>query len=199
MTGIKLCGLSRMKDIETVNLLRPEYIGFVFAPASRRYVNAETAALLRQALAPGIQAVGVFVDEKPETVASLLNGGIIDLAQLHGSEDEEYICRLRGLTAGPLIKAFRVRSQADVLAARESSADHILLDHGAGTGAAFDWSLIRQLDRPYFLAGGLYPENVAEAVRSLRPFAVDVSSGIETDGRKDGHKMQAFVEAVRGA
>ena len=110
-----------------------------------------------------------------------------------------WICRLRGLTAGPLIKAFRVRSQADVLAARESSADHILLDHGAGTGAAFDWSLIRQLDRPYFLAGGLYPENVAEAVRSLRPFAVDVSSGIETDGRKDGHKMQAFVEAVRGA
>ena len=91
MTGIKLCGLSRIKDIEAVNVLRPEYIGFVFAPASRRYVNAETAALLRQALVPGIQAVGVFVDEKPETVASLLNVGIIDLAQLHGSEDEEYI------------------------------------------------------------------------------------------------------------
>ena len=108
MTGIKLCGLSRIKDIEAVNVLRPEYIGFVFAPASRRYVNAETAALLRQALVPGIQAVGVFVDEKPETVASLLNGGIIDLAQLHGSEDEEYICRLRGLTAGPLINRRRM-------------------------------------------------------------------------------------------
>lgn len=199
MTGIKLCGLSRMKDIETVNLLQPEYIGFVFAPASRRYVNAETAALLRKALIPGIQAVGVFVDEKPETAAALLNAGIIDLAQLHGSEDEAYISRLRRLTAAPLIKAFRIRSREDVSKARETSADHILLDHGAGTGAAFDWSLIRQLDRPYFLAGGLYPENVAEAVRSLRPFAVDVSSGIETDGRKDWRKMKAFVEAVRGA
>ena len=197
MTKIKLCGLSRPCDIEAANRLRPEYIGFVFAPNSRRYVTPEQAAELKALLAPGIQAVGVFVNAPPETVAGLLNRGVIDLAQLHGTEDEAYLSRLRALTDKPVIQAFRIRSEEDCLTARRSSADYILLDSGAGTGKAFDWSLIRELGRPYFLAGGLGPENAAASVRLLRPYAVDVSSGIETDGKKDQQKMADFVSAVR--
>ena len=197
MTKIKLCGLSRPCDIRAANRLRPEYIGFVFAPNSRRYVTPERAAELRVLLAPGIQAVGVFVNAPPETVAGLLNRGVIDLAQLHGTEDEAYLSRLRALTDKPVIQAFRIRDEKDCLAARKSPADYILLDSGAGTGKAFDWSLIRELGRPYFLAGGLRPENAAASVRLLRPYAVDVSSGIETDGKKDQQKMADFVSAVR--
>ena len=198
MTRIKLCGMTRPCDIEEVNILLPEYIGFVFAEKSRRCVSDEQAAALRAGLNPAVRAVGVFVREKPERVAALLNGGVIDLAQLHGGEDESYIARLRELTERPLIQAFRVETAADLARAENSTADYILLDHGAGgTGETFDWSLLKGFDRPFFLAGGLGPENVAEAVAALRPFAVDVSSGIETDGLKDREKMREFVEAVR--
>ncbi len=200
MTRIKLCGLSRPRDIEAVNALLPDYIGFVFAKKSRRYVAPEKARALREALNPAIHAVGVFVREEPERVAALLNADVIDLAQLHGGEDERYIERLRALTDRPLIQAFRVESPADLERARRSTAEHILLDNGAGgTGTAFDWELLRGFDRPFFLAGGLGPENAAAAVRALRPFAVDVSSRVETDGVKDREKMRAFVEAVRKA
>ena len=200
MTRIKLCGLSRPRDIEAANALGPEYIGFVFAPGSRRYVTPEKARELRALLIPPIRAVGVFVREAPETVAGLLNSGVIDLAQLHGGEDEEYIRQLRGLTDRPIIRAIRVDGPADLIEAEASTADHILLDHGpGGTGRAFDWSLLQGFDRPYFLAGGLDPENVSAAVAALRPFAVDVSSGVETDGVKDEAKMRSFVGAVRAA
>ena len=198
MTRIKLCGLKRPCDIEWANALKPEYIGFVFARKSRRYVSPETARALREKLDGSIRAVGVFVNEAPEVVAALLNEGIIDMAQLHGGEDETYIQTLRRLTDKPLIQAFPVDSPADLHRARQSSADHILLDHGAGgTGSAFDWALLQGFDRPCFLAGGLDPENVAQAVKALHPFAVDVSSGVETEGVKDISKMTAFVSAVR--
>lgn len=197
MTKIKLCGLSRLDDIEAANELRPDYIGFVFAEKSKRYVSPQQAERLKQRLAPAIQAVGVFVNEAPETVAALLRAGTIDLAQLHGDEDEDYLRRLRQYTKKPLIRAFRLDKAADLRYAEACSAEHILLDSGAGTGTVFDWSLLRHATRPYFLAGGLSPENVAEAVAALRPYAVDVSSGIETAGKKDRAKMAAFIAAVR--
>ena len=197
MTRIKMCGLRRDEDIAAAGELLPEFIGFVFFPGSRRCVTPDAAAALRRKLSPDITAVGVFVDEGPETVARLLEGGIIDMAQLHGHEDAAYIARLRQLTERPLIQAFRIRSAADAEAATASPADHILLDAGAGDGKTFDWNLLSGLSRPYFLAGGLNPENVSAAVRDLRPWAVDVSSGIETDGYKDITKMRAFVRAVR--
>lgn len=197
MTKIKLCGLSCPCDIEAVNRLMPDYIGFVFATNSKRYVTPEKAAKLRQLLAPDIRAVGVFVNEAPETVDKLLRGGVIDMAQLHGGEDEEYLWRLRQLTDKPVIRAFRIQTLKDLEAAEVCSADAILLDSGAGTGTVFDWKLPKDMKRPYFLAGGLSPDNVAQAVRTLHPFAVDVSSGIETGGRKDPEKMAAFVAAVR--
>lgn len=199
MTKIKLCGLKRPQDIQAANELLPAYIGFVFAPKSRRYVHPDRAEELRRMLNPGIIPVGVFVNETPETVAALLDRGIIDIAQLHGKEDAAYIRRLRQLTKKPLIQAFRVDTPADVAAAQASTADYVLLDSGAGgTGTCFDWSLLKDIQRPYFLAGGLTPENVGGAVATLHPYAVDVSSGIETDGAKDKEKMTQFVRAVRG-
>ena len=197
MTKIKLCGLSRACDVEEANLLQPDYVGFVFARKSRRCVTPEQASELKKLLWPEIQAVGVFVNETPESVARLLNSGGIDLAQLHGNEDAEYIRRLRSLTGKPLIQAFRVMSKEDLRRAAASMADEILLDAGAGTGTVFDWSLLKNPERRYFLAGGLNPENVREAIRDLHPYGVDVSSGIETDALKDRTKMAAFVAAVR--
>lgn len=197
MTKIKLCGLSRPCDIEAANRLKPEYIGFVFLPKSKRYVDYEKARELKSLLSPIIKAVGVFVDESPQTVAELLNNGIIDIAQLHGGEDEDYIGLLRNLTDKPIIKAFRIQSEDDILRAEESSADYILLDSGMGTGTVFNWDLIQNIKRPYFLAGGLDCDNVGEAVGKLHPYAVDVSSGIETNGLKDKEKMAAFVAKVR--
>lgn len=228
MTKIKMCGLRKLEDIEAVNEWKPDYAGFVFAPESRRYVTVEQAAELKDHLDPQIQTVGVFVDEAPERVAVLLNQGVIELAQLHGSEDEEYLVRLRELTHKPVIQAFRILSREDVVRAMKSSADEILLDSGAGTGSTFNWEILRiesdydraidaekdgekpfctkrnrekslyaEETRPYFLAGGLNPQNVAEAIRRLHPYAVDVSSGIETDGSKDREKIAAFVTAVR--
>lgn len=197
MTKIKLCGLTRPEDITAANALEPDFVGFVFAPKSRRYVTGEQARTLRKQLSSTIQAVGVFVDEEPEQVAALLEERIIDLAQLHGREDEGYLERLRALTEKPIIQAFQIKTPNDLERAQASSADYILLDSGAGTGTTFDWGLLTSVRRPYFLAGGLGPDNVVQAIRTLHPWGVDVSSGIETGGVKDFHKMAAFVAAVR--
>ena len=197
MTKIKLCGLTRPCDIEYVNELLPEYIGFVFAPKSRRYISPEKAEVLREHLDDRITPVGVFVDEKIEIIADLIKRKIIDIVQLHGNESEQYIEDLRRVIDCPVIKAFRIESEADIVSANNSSADYVLLDSGGGTGKVFDHSLLKDIARPYFLAGGLTPENVETAVKQLAPFAVDVSSSLETDGFKDKIKMTAFVNAVR--
>ena len=199
MTKIKFCGLKRKADIEAANALKPDFIGFVFAKDSRRYISPENAAVLKSRLSPEISAVGVFVNERPESIASLLDKGVIDLAQLHGDEDEAYISRLKELTGKPVIKAFRISSASEAVKASASSADMILLDSGTGSGRTFNWQLIKEIRRPYFLAGGLDSENAGNAVRLLHPWAVDVSSGIETDGLKDIEKMAAFAAAVRKA
>ncbi len=191
MTRIKFCGLRTLDDIYAVNEIFPEYVGFVFAPKSKRYITPETAEKLRGALSKKICAVGVFVNENFQTVGELLNAGIIDAAQLHGDETDDYIKNLRGITNKPIIKAFRF----DKL--EETSADFVLIDAGAGDGRTFDWQPLKNFRREYFLAGGLNSENVADAIKFLQPFAVDVSSGIETDGRKDFQKMTAFANVVR--
>ena len=198
MTKIKLCGLSRPCDIEAANALRPDYIGFVFAEKSRRFVSPRNAAQLKRLLSPSIQAVGVFVQEEPEKIAALAREDLFDIIQLHGKESEAYLAKLRTLTQKPILQAFRIDTPEDVVAAERSSADCILLDSGTGgTGTTFDWRLLQTFQRPYFLAGGLTIENAAAAVRQLHPYGVDVSSGIETDGKKDFQKMAAFVHAVR--
>ena len=197
MTKIKFCGLKTLDDIYCANELLPEYVGFVFAPKSKRCVAPALAQKLRAALSKKILAVGVFVNEKLSTVAELLNSGIIDAAQLHGNETDDYINNLRGVTNKIIIQAFQIKTADDITAAEKSLADFILIDAGAGDGRTFDWSLVKNLRREYFLAGGLNPLNVGDAIKLLNPFAVDVSSGIETDGRKDFKKMATFAEVVR--
>ncbi len=228
MTRIKLCGLTRIQDIEIANKLKPEYIGFIFWDRSSRNVSAIQAARLKGKLNPEIKAVGVFVNAPAEQVISYYNVGIIDIAQLHGNENEEYIKKLHdaGLT---VIKAFKMKktgeninlagnanietpekptgnaitetygkSTDDVITeAVKSSADYIMFDPGKGEGATFNWQLIKGIKREFFLAGGLIPENIEKAVETVQPFAVDVSSGIETNGHKDPDKMAAFVKNTR--
>lgn len=186
MTKVKLCGLSRESDIAAVNKLKPDLVGFVFAKKSKRYVSPEQAEHLKSLLAPGILAAGVFVNEPVEAVAELLDRGVIDVAQLHGSEDDDYIARLRALTGKPIFRAFKVKSEADLPAIESCAADLVLLDSGAGTGKTFDWSLVRSVQRPYFLAGGLDPDNIADAIAALHPYGVDVSSGIEQGRKQNG-------------
>lgn len=202
MTKIKLCGLRRPCDIEYVNALAPEYIGFVFAKKSKRYVSADEAEVLRKQLNDGIVPVGVFVDEEIPMIEELLHRHIIEAVQLHGNEDEAYIGALREFIRregieGPIIKAFRIKNREDIVAANRSKADYVLLDSGGGSGETFDWSLLGEMERPYFLAGGLTPENVGEAIVKLHPYGVDASSSLETGGFKDKEKMAAFVKAVR--
>ena len=197
MTKIKLCGLSRIEDIEAANNLKPDFIGFVFAAKSKRRVSHLKAAELKSKLNPETKAVGVFLDDDLDTVGALMNLGIVDLVQLHGSEDEEYISKLRAITDKPIIKAFIINNEDDVKRAEASSADYILLDGGKGEGRSFNWKLLESIKRPYFLAGGLNADNAEAAVADLHPFAVDVSTGIETGGVKDKEKMAAFVTAVR--
>ena len=197
---VKICGLSRAADVEAVNAVGPDYAGFVVdVPSSRRSVSPSEVRALASRLADGIQAVGVFVDAPVESVAALLNDGTLDVAQLHGAEDAAYVAALRALTGKPIVQAFRVESAADVARAEASAADCVLLDSGAGSGRAFDWTLARGCARPFFLAGGLGPGVIAQAVAQVRPFAVDMSSGVETDGAKDAEKIRAAVAEARSA
>lgn len=199
MTKIKVCGLSRHCDIAYVNEAMPDYCGFIINfPKSRRNVTPEQVRALRRDLAEEIAPVGVFVDRPAEEIAELLNDGTLAAAQLHGHEDEAYLAALRKLTGGMIVQAFQVRTSADALRAESSSADFILLDSGQGSGETFDWSILREVQRPYFLAGGLTPDNIPTAAAQCRPYAVDLSSGVETEGFKDRKKILAAVAAAKG-
>lgn len=197
MTKIKMCGLSRFCDIEYANEVMPEYIGFVFAEKSRRYVTPEKASELRQKLDSRIIPAGVFVNADIDFIAGLVKSKVIDIVQLHGSEDNSYIYELRKVIAVPVIQAFRIEKPEDVQKAENSTADFVLLDSGGGSGKTFDHSLIKNINRSYFIAGGLTPENVREISGKLQPYAVDASSSLETDGFKDINKMRAFADALR--
>ena len=198
MTKIKMCGLRRPEDIEFANRVKPDYIGYVFAEKSKRYIAPEKAAELTKLLDGDIVPVGVFVDETMENVIAAVKMGAVKMVQLHGSESEDFVSELksRGI---PVIKAFQVGAAEDIAAAERSCADMVLLDSGKGSGQTFDWSLIGSIKRPYLLAGGITAENAAQAIRQLRPFGVDASSCLETDGFKDIAKMKAFAQAVRAA
>lgn len=197
MTKIKLCGLRRYCDIEVANELLPDFIGFVFVPKSKRYVTYEEALTLRAKLDKRITPVGVFVNETLENIETFVKKDIIRIVQLHGTEDNTYIRALKSKVDCPVIQAFRIESKEDVDRAEKSEADYIMLDSGGGMGTTFDHSLIKNINRDFFLAGGLTADNVQQAICKYQPYAVDASSSLEIGGVKDKEKMTAFVRAVR--
>ena len=199
MTKIKICGLRRPEDIAYVNEAKPDFAGFIIdVPKSRRNVPREKVRELTALLSPEILPVGVFVNAPMETILSLVTDGTLKAVQLHGQESQSYLEELKKQVAVPLIRAFSIRFPEDLTEAEKSPANFVLLDNGAGgTGETFDWSLLSSFDRPFFLAGGLRLENITEAVSRFHPYALDLSSGVETDGYKDKEKIIAAVAAVR--
>ena len=199
MTRIKICGLYRPEDIEYVNEAEPDWCGFIINfPRSHRNRTPDQVRALRENLSERIRPVGVFVDSPVEEVAALLKDQTLSVAQLHGHEDSAFIARLRDMVPGCEIwKAFKIRSAADLEAAEASMADRVILDNGYGTGQMFDWTLAGGMNRPFLLAGGLTPENIPEAIQSLHPWGLDISSGVETDRKKDRSRILAAVAAAR--
>lgn len=208
MTKIKICGLTRQEDIEAVNRFLPDYVGFVFAP-SRRQVTQEQAAALSRMLRQDICPVGVFVNEEEDTICRIVEQGSIRIVQLHGQESPEMVRRLKrhmnryrimsGETA--VIKAIRMEPGHRLDEWQQSEADYLLLDAGAGgTGTMFDHRLLEELGqirKPWFLAGGMAPDNASEAIRRFSPFGIDVSSGVETNGKKDRRKIERMIRSIR--
>lgn len=196
---VKICGLRTVADVAAVNAAKPDYAGFVFAESPRR-ITEQDAAALRVALLPEIVTVGVFVNAPLEQMIQLVRTGVIGMVQLHGDEDDAFVRAVKEHTGAPVIRAFRV---GDGLPDGwgESSADYLLFDKlsgkaRGGTGERFDWELLRRVNRPFFLAGGMRP-GLAEHAAAYAPFAVDGSSGVETEGIKDPQKIAAFVREVR--
>lgn len=211
-TKIKICGLRRLEDVSYVNNYKPDYVGFVFAK-SKRQVTREQAEKLKNALDSTIIRVGVFVNQPVEWIAGLINQDIIQYAQLHGDEDHEYIEKLRSCITSShidadsnkrvgIIKAVRVKEELDIVLANSFDCDYILLDTFSvecegGNGKTFDWSMIKKMNKPFFLAGGINESNVLQAIQSVKPYGVDASSGLETEGYKDEYKIRNFVEKIR--
>ena len=198
MVKVKICGLMRPEDIDAVNEYRPDLAGFILARGRRRSLTDQQMRELVRALRPEIQSVAVFLDQDPAWIAELAAQDLMDVIQLHGQESNEEIRFLRENTDKKIIKAFRIEKADDIRTVQESEADLVLLDSGVGgTGEVFDWSLPEQMHRPYILAGGLNPENVRTALGQMHPYAVDVSSGVETGHCKAPEKIRQFIHAVR--
>lgn len=211
MPKLKICGLKRPEDIRYVNQYPPDFIGFVFAKSLRQITPREAKELRRQ-LKPGIVPIGVFVNEEIENIVRLVKEGVIDMVQLHGDESAEYVRLLgerleevsssRAALSHGIIKAVRVASRQDVKKALDFPADFLLFDtytkgQYGGSGECFNWQLLKGIERPFFLAGGLKVENIAGAALEVKPFCLDVSSGAERDGKKDEEKIRRLVETIR--
>ena len=198
MVKIKICGLRRLEDIEIVNRYKPDYIGFVFAE-SKRKVSHDLALKMRKELSSDIVPVGVFVDADASEITGLFESGVIEIAQLHGNESEEYIMNLKENTNGNLkiINAIEMSDERDLLKYDSSKADYLLLDSGKGSGKTFDWRLIRRdLKKDFFLAGGIDIFNVKKAIEEIDPYAIDLSSSLEIDGFKDENRIKEIMEVI---
>jgi phosphoribosylanthranilate isomerase len=198
MVKIKICGIKRLEDIDIVNRYKPDYIGFVFAD-SKRKVSHDLARKLKDNLDLDILSVGVFVDSPQGEILELFDEGVIEIAQLHGNESEQYISDLKRKTDGELIiiNAIEMTDDINLLEYNDSGSDYLLLDSGKGSGKTFDWGLIRKdLKKEFFLAGGLDSENVVRAIEEFNPYAIDLSSSLETNGFKDENKIKKIMEVI---
>lgn len=205
MVKVKICGIKTLQDVEFVNRQKPDFTGFVFYSLSKRYVSLITARSLKAKLNKKIKSIGVFVNAPPEEIAAAAELGIINIVQLHGDETNAYIAELRKICTLPIIKAVRVREEADIKKAAFYNCEYFLFDTYStasygGTGRQFDTQLLKgvKINKPYFLAGGLNAGNVRSALKGLKPYAVDVSGGVETGGSKDEIKIKNFIKQVKG-
>ncbi|MDD3923467.1 MAG: phosphoribosylanthranilate isomerase [Endomicrobiia bacterium] len=197
MPKIKICGLFRDYDIDFVNEAMPDYIGFVFAK-SHRQITKEQASVFRKRLNNNIISVGVFVDNKIEEIQQLYNDNIISVAQLHGNEDSDYILNLRKNNNLQIIKAIDLNTYKNVEQLVNINADFLLFDSGnGGTGKTFNWDTIPKIQKSFFLAGGLDINNIGQAIKTVNPYAVDLSTGVETNGVKDKQKILNIVRRVK--
>lgn len=203
MTKIKICGLSRIEDIQYCNELKPDYIGFILNfPKSKRNISFDKAKELKSNLDDNIKAVGVFVNDDISTIADFCNNNIIDIVQLHGNEDANYILKLKSIIDKPITKAIRVKSAEEISIADTLPCDYLLLDTYisnmvGGSGKTFDWSIIPKISKPFFLAGGLNSENISNAIDVCNPYAVDVSSSVEDGDYKSYDKIKEFISIVK--
>ena len=196
MARVKVCGINSPEDVEIVNELKPDYVSFAFYK-NKRQVTYEKARKLKQILDKDIRVIGVFVDENTNVVASAANDDLLDVIEFHGNEGPGEIERIKAFTEKPIIQGFRIRSRADVELALDSHADSILMYSDSESGVPMDWKLLKNVTRPYFLAGGLNADNIEKAIKICHPFAVSVTTGVETDGIKDREKMAAFIKMAR--
>ena len=207
---VKMCGISKVETIPAVVEAKPDYMGLVFAP-SKRQVTVEQAKILIEELhkqcinhydTKVVKTVGVFVNETVDNLVTIANEANLDAVQLHGDEDETFIQSLKERTNVEVWKAIQIRTAADTEKWIDSSADMLLFDayhkhERGGTGEVFDWSSLDAFERPFMLAGGIDSTNVARAIRTVRPYGIDISSGIETNGVKDDEKITAFTKIVK--
>lgn len=193
---IKLCGIRTIDDVHLINEAQPDFCGFIVEfPKSFRSVSEAELRNLTMQVSPEIKKVGVFVNASQDLVIRLLQDNVIDLAQLHGQEDHTYIEEIKSKTGKQVIKAFPIKTKEDVQKALESPADYILLDQGGGgTGQTFDWSLVPEIKRPWFLAGGLSAGNLHTAIEHLHPWGIDLSSSLETNKKKDPAKIKQIMK-----
>jgi len=204
MTKIKICGLTRKEDAEKAEALGADLLGFVFFQGSPRHISAEKAHEIISGLSGRALKTGLFLDQPLDEVRNIVTDIGLDVVQLHGSEDPSYAAELK--KSAQVIKTFRIQKGFDFACMeRYTDADFFLFDTyrkgmAGGTGIAFDWGMLegRSFDKPIFLAGGLNPSNVSEAVRRVRPYAVDVASGVESSpGKKDHKVLKEFIDAAR--
>lgn len=192
MAKIKICGLRTPEDVKIVNELKPDFVGFILTKGFRRTITKETAKILQEQIDPSIKIVGVFVNEDIKNVEFFVNNGIIDLVQLHGNEDVEYIKKINA----PVIKVLKPESFSEIRE-YEKVTDCFLFDSGTGTGKTFDWDFIPKTNKPFFLAGGISKDNLRCAIENIKPYGVDMSSSVETDGKKDFNKVKEVIKIVR--
>ena len=195
-TIIKICGLRTEQDVDCINAAKPDYAGVVLCSRLHRGIDREQAKQLRRRLDSNIPLIGLFVNDPFCDVLVALRQGIVDMVQLQGTESEEYITSLQMMSRKPVIKACRVHDASVLPYAESSAADYILLD-SASEGERYRPELIQQVKRPYFLSGGLSPENLEKAIQELHPWGVNLLEGVETEGQIDPRKVAAAVEIAR--
>src|SRR3989338_3400535 len=200
MTKVKICGITNYEDAAHAAILGADYLGFNFYELSPRHVDESEVKKFIGRLPKNIKKVGVFVNQNLDKGEKIVKALDLDLIQLHGDETRDYCSKLKAETKKQIIKAFRIKDKNDINKIKNYNVDYLMFDASekgmfGGTGKTFDWKIVKAINKPFFLSGGLNPENVKEAIRTAKPYAVDSASGIEINPRKkDYRKMKEFIE-----